>query len=144
MNELLMRMLEPLDVHSTLFSQYAATLARLAQSQPMSVELRHFEHRLLTECGYVPDFLRSTTQEPIEPQACYELVPEVGFSLLAATQTAKVQGYTGATLLAIAKGDYRVRQTRSAALEIFRIALRTHLGNKPLVSREMLIRRDAS
>ena len=148
-NELLMRMTQPLDVHDYLFEIYAGTLADLADGAPMSVALRKFEAALLQECGYLPDFTcNGETGQPLDPEALYELQLERGFvparrsyadrSPEAGGEQARDNAWPGTTLSAIYVGDFRSRHVREAARKIFREALRPHLGSKPLASRELL------
>jgi len=142
MNELIMRLLEPGDVHRRLFAGYRETLAGLAERAPMSVILREFEHLLLRECGYAPDFTRcAATGEPIRKEGSYSLVVDEGFSRLSddRVRSAAYQGgYEGSALLAIAAGDYRLRAHRRAALRIFRQLLDGRIGERGLTSRSLL------
>ncbi len=136
-NELLMRMTQPLDVHDYLYEIYAGTVEALAGDGPMSVALRKFESALLQECGYLPDLTcNGETGEPLEPDLCYEFRTERGF-----VPSQRLSGDTvwyGATLTSIYIGDFRARKVREAARKIFQAALRPHLGDRPLASRELL------
>lgn len=148
-NELLMRMTQPLDVHDYLFEIYASTIAELAGGAAMSVALRKFESALLRECGYLPDFTcNGETGEPIEPDLCYELHLDRGFvpsrrlpidgDVRSAGELVGDCVWFGETLTSIYVGDYRLKRVREAARKIFQAALRPHLGDRPLVSRELL------
>lgn len=134
-NELLLRMTEPLDVHNYLFETYSTTIAELAGKGSKSAALRRFEHALLQECGYAPDFTScADTGEPIDPQKHYELLPERGFVPVTKNQ----RSVSGAELTSIYIGNYQTAANRSAARRIFQTALRPHLGDRPLASRELL------
>ena len=136
-NELLMRMTQPLDVHDYLYEIYADTVEALAGLGSMSIVLRKFESALLKECGYLPDFTcNGETGEPLEPDACYELQLERGFVL--SRKSAGDSVWFGATLTSIYVGDFRARLVRDAARQVFQAALRPHLGDRPLASRELL------
>jgi len=140
-NELLMRMTQPLDVHAYLFETYAETLAALGSGASMSITLRKFEAALLQESGYLPDLTRDgETGEALDPRHLYELRPGRGAVRVTATQSDPVQErvWSGATLTAIYTGDFRDRAVREAARRIFQAALRPHLGERPLASRELL------
>ena len=143
MNELIMRLLEPGDVHRRLFEGYTLTLAGLAEQAPMSVILREFEYLLLRECGYAPDFTRcAATGQAISAGGRYKLVIDEGFSRLpdegSPAGTDPAGSYEGSALLAIAAGDYAMRAHRRAALHIFRRLLDGHIGERGLTSRSLL------
>jgi len=140
-NELLLRMTEPLDVHDYLFATYGATISELADSASsdaavsLSAAMRKFEYALLQECGYAPDFTScADTGEPIDPDEHYELLPEKGF---VATQPSDAST-SGAALTEIYLGNFQTGAVRVAARRIFQSALRPHLGDRPLASRELL------
>lgn len=138
-NELLMRMTQPLDVHDYLYETYSATLKQLAEAGPMSVALRRFESALLQECGYLPDLsCDGATGEALAPEGFYELQLERGFVATHDSSDRHDKSWSGATLTSIYTGDFRSRQVREAARQIFQAALRPHLGDRPLASRELL------
>lgn len=138
-NELLMRMTQPLDVHDYLYETYAETLTALGGTASMSGALRKFEAALLQECGYLPDFTcDAETAEPLDPNRLYELQLERGFVPARKGQTAHERAWHGATLTSIYTGDFRDRDVREAARQIFQATLRPHLGDRPLASRELL------
>lgn len=142
-NELLLRMTEPLDVHDNLFATYATTIASLAESGEekekaefsLSAMMRKFEYALLQECGYAPDFTScADTGEPINPDDHYELVPDKGFIVTQPSDSST----SGAELTQIFLGNFQTGAVRVAARRIFQLALRPHLGDRPLASRELL------
>ncbi len=140
-NELLLRMTEPLDVHDYLFATYGATIASLAESgsssaaNSLSAAMRKFEYALLQECGYAPDFTScADTGEPINPNEHYELRPDKGFVVTQQSESST----TGAELTEIYLGNFQTGAVRVAARRIFQLALRPHLGDRPLASRELL------
>jgi len=140
-NELLLRMTEPLDVHDNLFATYAATIEELAGSglsnaaHSLSAAMRKFEYALLQECGYAPDFTAcADTGEPINPDEHYELLPDKGFVVAQPSQASA----SGAELTEIYLGNFQSGAVRVAARRIFQLALHPHLGDRPLASRELL------
>jgi len=134
-NELLLRMLEPLDVHNYLFATYATTISELAEADSLSATMRRFEYALLQECGYAPDFTCSAdTGEPIDPNKYYELVSDRGFVVTDQTEHSS----RGSELTEIYLGNFQSSSVRVAARRIFQLALRPHLGDRPLASRELL------
>ncbi len=135
MNELLLRMTQPMDVHDHLFEIYSATVSELTRQGDLSVAMRRFEHALLRECGYAPDFTCcADSGKPIDAEQHYELLPERGFVVAAPGESAVM----GAHLLAIHSGDFRSGAVRTTARKVFQAALRPHLGERPLASRELL------
>lgn len=140
-NELLCRLLHRDDPSPQLFDDYSITLAQLASTVPLDITLRHFELRLLDELGY--GF--SLTEEgesglPIQPVRWYAFDIRRGLTPVAGVDADRMWSagnYAGADLLAFAQGDYN-DDARRALKRLCRIALRTHLGDKPLQSRALL------
>ncbi|MEM7220081.1 MAG: DNA repair protein RecO [Pseudomonadota bacterium] len=135
MNELLVRMLKPADGHPALYDDYALTLAALESEAALPPLLRRFEHRLLLDCGYAPDFRATVTGDGVLPDRRYRLHGDEGFA-----RDDDAGAFPGSALLAIAADDYSQATTRRHALTIFRALLAPHLGNRPLKSRELLHR----
>lgn len=134
LNELLLRMTQPLDVHSKLFAAYSSTIRTLASDGSRSAALRSFEHTLLQECGYAPDFSCCELGEPLKHDGNYELFADRGFVEVAASE----RSATGEQLSAIGNNDYRTTAVRKVARRLFQAALQPHLGDRPLASRELL------
>jgi len=138
-NELLLRLLEPLDVHRHLYEAYSVMIDALENGDSKSVALRRFEAVLLQESGYAPDFtLCAETGAPIDPQAHYELQPELGFVEVTGEVADGQRGYPGTHLTAIYVGDFRTAVVRKTARSIFQQVMQPHLGDRPLASRELL------
>lgn len=130
LNELLVRLLHRHDPHPGLLTPYEATLTTLAAGvREQDVLLRHFELTLLTELGYGFSLTETADGEPLAAGQRYRFDPEQG--LLPATT-----GWPGEALLAIAAGDWH-DEARRTARDLLRAALAPHLGNRPLVSREL-------
>lgn len=133
--ELLMRLLPE---HESVPGVYAAAcwiLERLEAGDAPDVVLRVFEKLLLDELGYGLDFSRNAdTGEPLAGDAEYVLQPGTGF--IAAGSS--VRGFPGAVLADIEAGRFHSRAARVAAKKIFRQALGTLLGPRPLTSRRLL------
>ena len=78
LNELLMKALPRGDPHERLFDAYGDTLAALARAEDEAA-LRAFELVLLRETGVLPDLTcTTTTQQPVQPAAGYQLQAEAG------------------------------------------------------------------
>lgn len=133
LNELLVRLLAEEEVHTELFVLYTHTLAQLNQATVLEPLLRQFEIHLLAALGYAIDFTRDNFKQPIAPLSYYQYQAEYGLVQVESVQT----GWQGQHLLAVANQDWTQMHTRQAAKRILRAALATHLGNKPLKSREL-------
>ncbi len=80
LNELLMKLLARHDPHARLFDVYAETLPELATEESQAqAALRAFELTLLQQTGLLPDLsVVTATQQPVQPEARYTLLPEGG------------------------------------------------------------------
>lgn len=144
LNELLMKALARGDPHERLFDAYGDTLAALARDDDEAA-LRSFELVLLRETGVLPELaLTTTTQQPVQPTAAYQLQAEGG--LVAAGQADGA--LTGLQCLALqaALDRNRFDALRSAcadALPALKLQLRAvlhyHLGTPPLRTRQLML-----
>lgn len=141
LNELLSKTLKPHDPHPVLFTLYARTLLRLQTKTQLSVSLRIFEKRLLTELGYaLPLQTDAYSGAPICFKSHYRYQPQQGF--IPVHQSSK-QGsdwiFSGASLLALAQEQFIDSTSLRDAKRLLGLALRILLGEKSLKSPEMLI-----
>lgn len=136
LNELLCRLLQRDDPQPELFTDYERTVTALAAGGPVDIVLRHFELQLLRELGYGFSLTEDAAAgAPLEPGHYYRFDAELG--LLADDGTAGAQPlFVGRDLLAFAAGDYSDEARRALKL-LCRLALRPHLGDKPLLSRQL-------
>ena len=141
LNELLVRLLPAEDAHPVLFEHYAATLVALAAGRPLEPLLRAFEWRLLDDLGYGFALDQDCQGQPVNPDALYQWLPEVGFQPVGQLQPGL---FHGRELLALAQADWTVSGALAAAKRLMRQALAPHLGGRPLVSRELFINRKES
>lgn len=137
-NELLMRLVPQGDAHEEIFTVYKNLLAGLVSGQELQALLREFEFRLLEELGYGVDLgSDANTGAAIIPEQVYQYLSDVGFLGVDSNSQQAASGFLGKDLLAIASGDYSLKETQRAAKRLARLALAPHLGNKPLKSREL-------
>ncbi|AFL72667.1 DNA repair protein RecO [Thiocystis violascens] len=136
LNELLIRLLVRHDAHDPLFAFYQDALARLAEGGELETLLRRFELRLLDELGYGPTLDREAGgREPVLAERSYRYEAERGLRRAAAVETGPV--LSGATLLALTRGeDLDLAQRREARI-LLRGILTPYLGERPLNSREL-------
>lgn len=133
-NELIYTLLKPNDAFPQLFHAYVHTLKGLTLAEDrLTIEalLRRFEWQLLHNLGYAPDLTKTAdTQEAILAGRNYTFVADYGF-------IAASEGYSGADLSLIAKGNFdQVHILRPAKL-FMRQVLHPLLGGKSLKSREL-------
>lgn len=130
-NELLQRLLQPLEPMPRLFLFYRYLLNELISAQDLEGALRTFEHQLLRELGVWEDLNQLT-----EPQ--YQYTQMQGWQTLL-MDNAPV--YQLDWLREIEADRYTDPNVRKAAKHLMRIKLNTLLGDKPLRSRALFERR---
>lgn len=142
LNELLLRLLHRHDPHESLFSLYIDALTGLWAGSPPELLLRRFEKRLLDEVGYGLVLDRDIGDNtPIQTDAVYDYRIDRGPKrILNPDLQAPLEGMRvrGSTLCAIA-GDSLDSDpvARREAKLLMRRALDSHLGGKPLHTREL-------
>lgn len=141
LNELLMFLLEKWDAHSGLYKIYAKSLLALQTVKLEQKILRSFEKYLLEELGYglLPKS-ETSLHNTFSPDKYYRFVPEQGFVLseLIGSQ-AKLNIFSGKSLLAIAKEDWREEESLQDAKRLTRFVLASLLGGRPVYSRQLFI-----
>lgn len=134
-NELLCRAVPHEDPLPELFADYEAVLARLATSAPLDIVLREFELRLLDALGYGLSLtLDAASGEPLDPDDLYFF--DVMRGLLPAYGRTDVAVFRGRDLLDFDAGHHS-GDARRALKTLCRLALRPHLGDQPLRSRQL-------
>jgi DNA repair protein RecO (recombination protein O) len=133
MNELLCRLLHRNDPYPNLFVEYERVLPQLLPLDQLDIALRQFELRLLEELGYGLDLTSDTVGMPIDAQAFYRFDPNYGLTRVSADTS---MALSGRALREFAAGDYTADARRSLK-SLCRVALRAHLGDKPLRSRSL-------
>ncbi len=132
-NELLCRVVHRDDAQPQVFEGYDATLQRLTYDPRLDIVLRQFELALLDALGYGFDLaLDAGSGTALLTDAHYRFDPQQGL-LRSPNQPG---AFSGADLLAFAAGDYSDAARRALKL-LCRQALRPHLGDKPLRSRQL-------
>lgn len=140
-NELTLRLMAREDVSAGCFAAYQTVIESLAGDHPPALSLRLFECRLLAEQGYGLELDRCGSGEAVNPESNYVYDSEQGLRVLApgdhrADDWRPV--VSGQTLLGLLDGQLQdAGQLRQARL-LLEAALRPHLGDRPLRSRELL------
>ena len=138
-NELLVRLMARADPHERLFDRYLELLRGLAQPRH-DATLRTFELELLREVGYAVPLDQCSSGEPIDAATRYLFRAEAGAHRLRAGEgDAGDMTISGATLLAMARGDFDDPRVASEAKLMLRQLIRYHLDGKPLNTRRILL-----
>lgn len=134
LNELLLKLLPLDDPHEALFDAYVATLGELAAVDAAAPILRRFELALLSELGYAQTLDRRSDGHELDPAQRYGYLP--GEGVVAAGQAGS---YSGQTLLDMAGGDFSDPRTQAESKQLMRALINHYLGDKPLMTRQLLI-----
>lgn len=137
-NELLMRLLGRDDPHPGLFEQYVGFLDALGNGVEEAVALRTFERNLLALLGYGLALERDTAEQALVRDQWYRYDPSSGATAVGSPNAGGLV-VTGALLLALGE-DPISPDTARASRDLMRAALRPHIGERPLKSRELYAR----
>ncbi|SDR79520.1 DNA replication and repair protein RecO [Halopseudomonas litoralis] len=139
LNELLVRLLGAGDSQPLLFAAYQGALEALASNQPVEPVLRRFEWQLLAILGYGFSLTEDASGLPVREQQRYVWHATEGLQPVHDPLTIDA-GLPGQALLAMAADDWTDAITLRAAKQLMRQALGVHLGDRPLVSRQLFAR----
>lgn len=125
------------------FAQYQSAIQYLQQhthhqQQDMLQMLRRFEHGLLQDLGYLPDFSCDAQQQSIQPQCHYHYHLNEGFVL------ASDGKYTGADIITMANCDELSHDVLPFLSQLYRQIIHHLLGDRPLKSRQLWQKRHSS
>jgi DNA repair protein RecO (recombination protein O) len=137
LNELLVRLLGPDTPQPLLFAAYQQAIAELAERVSVEPVLRTFESRLIEYLGYGFSLTMDVSDNPLDPDSRYAYISDEGLQRI--TEPAGA-GFPGSALLAIAAGDWDAPGALITAKRLMRQALAPHLGDRPLVSRQLFLR----
>ena len=136
LNELLVRLLHHEDPHQQLFDNYQWALQQLAGELAEELILRPFEFGLLEELGYGFDLsVDGLSGEPIADDRWYHYHQDYGLVAVAPQFEGRLPRYRGCDLRQLARGDFQA--ALHCAKQLMRQVLAGHLGDKPLMSREL-------
>lgn len=139
LNELLVRLLHRHDPHPTLFLAYGDALSALKDKQPVDEVLRHFEFTLLQELGFGFDLATDGMNgQALDADQWYRY--DTDYGLVQQGQAASgLPVFPGNELLVMASGEFG-EPVKDTAKRLLRQALASHLGDKPLKSRDLFRR----
>ena len=126
-NELIERLLQPLESLPQLFLHYRILLNALRDRNDLEMSLRAFEQKLLKELGHWNDLSQCN-------YAYYQLNQNA--ELCPVDEASQAQ-FTGHQLQAIEQEDYADDTIKRAAKRLMRALLQHQLGERPLRSREL-------
>ena len=137
LNELLTRLLHPLEAMPGCFQRYEQTLQTMSQVPGDMSALRIFERDLLQALGYG---LRLTTtaetEEPVQPDQTYRY--EFSSGPVATSENDRGLCLKGNTLLALAKGEFTDETQLQMSKRLLQLALSAIMGPKPLRTRQLM------
>ncbi|HEC30142.1 MAG TPA: DNA repair protein RecO [Gammaproteobacteria bacterium] len=135
-NELMTRLLQPLDPHPELFELYEDTIISLSRFDNLEAILRKFERNILEMMGYGLQLNTSDDGEEIDPEVEYDYLFETG------PVRSKGEGYgnmmvSGKTLLSLYRGQFDDRQVLKESKALMRFIIARYIGDRPLKTREL-------
>ena len=138
-NELVLHFLHRHDPQPEVFDAYARTVAALAASgAAVAGTLRQFELALLRHSGYALNLdLEAGSNLELDPGQHYDYRVEQGAVPVSRSEGPMV--FSGATLVAIAAGQFDDPGILRAANRLMREVIAHHLGGKELKSRKVLL-----
>lgn len=145
LNELLLRLLHREEAQPEVFASYLHTLEAMVADADLEPVLRRFELHLLADLGYGFALDQDVHGEPIAAAQQYRFLAEEGLMPVAdaVREGGEASLFLGGHLLALAADELDDTDVRRSAKRLTRLALATHLGGRPLRSRELFGRRPA-
>ena len=140
LNEILCRLLHNHEEHKELYKNYQDTLVALQGNTKMELVLRKFELNLLAELGYAINLEEDCqSHQPIDAYCYYRFTPDVGFELTEKIEDGEknLRVFRGIDLISLRNLEWDEKSSEKAAKRLLRLALATHLGEKPLNSRPL-------
>ena len=137
-NELTMHFLHRHDPQPEIYDLYAQAVQSLCGASHVAARLRHFEIDFLSLLGYAVNLDREAgSGRNVDPDGNYDYRVEEGPVPVERSNGPLV--FRGATLLAIAAGQFDDPDILRAANRLLRDVITFHLGGKELQSRKVLL-----
>lgn len=136
LNELILKLLPPLDPHPLIYRHYLETIARLPQGQ-LGDLLRRFELNLLDELGYGLILAHDNQGRALQAEAVYQVHPEREPRVLQTVANQPDQVH-GATLIALQSGRFDSPRDRRESRRLMSLMIDHHLDGSVLKTRAML------
>ncbi len=139
LNELITRLIATKEPVPLLFDAYSSSIFRLKQAQELDGILRDFELELLQTLGYGIDLLHEgESGKEIQANVVYGYELEKGLVPMPAGSNYLIGGDT---LHALAQREPMTTHQNREAKALMRHILKFYLGDKPLKSRELFLRK---
>jgi len=135
-NELITRLLQPLDPHPELFDIYERTILSLSHTECLESVLRMFERDILGVMGYGLQLSVASNGEDVAPETYYCYVADMGpiISLKPLQGGVMVKGNT---LLSLSSSEISDTDVLKESKMLMRYILPFYIGEKPLKTREL-------
>ena len=137
LNELVLRFVHRHDPEPALFDHYRAAIEGVASGADPEPVLRMFEKRLLEATGYALELEREADSgSEIRPEGRYRYTHDAGPRIWTNDSSPGVC-VSGATLLALARGQLTDRRVLEEAKRLMRSIIDAHCAGRPLESRSL-------
>jgi len=136
LNELILKLLPPLDPHPLIYRHYLSTVTQLPDCH-IGDTLRLFELTLLNEMGYGPVLDYDTEGEALDADALYQIDPEREPRRIHSVMKQDDQVH-GATLIALQSGAFNSHRDRLESRRLMGLMIDHYLDGSPLKTRAML------
>ena len=137
LNELLIRLVPGGDPNESILNCYSNCLAQLAGSRDIARALRIFELEFLDALGYRVDLEQDCrTGEPIRPDGHYIFEHEGGMTASMTDKT--IETISGRHLISLREHRLDDADSLQAARRLLAPILNTHLGERPLKTRQVM------
>lgn len=135
-NELMTRLLQPLDPHPELFEMYEMTIKMLGQTSSLESVLRFFERNILDVMGYGLQLIIDSEGNTIDENAQYCYIADIGpvKSMKPLQNGVMLQGKT---LLSLNSSEIVDPAVLKECKALMRYILPHYTGEKPLKTREL-------
>ena len=121
-----------------IFAAYQSALQALADRTHVEPVLRRFEWQLLDVLGYGFSLTEDASGATVVAEGIYVWLAEEGLMRLTDVRPGDARpGLSGAGLLAMAESDWTAPYALRTAKSLMRQALAIHLGDRPLISRQL-------
>lgn len=135
-NELMTRLLHPLDPQPEIFELYEQTIKALANTKTLEPVLRQYEKNMLKSLGYGLLLDTDVDGKAIEREKNYCYLLEAGPLKIDSLQHEGVV-VSGETLLSLHSGQLERPQTLRESKQLMRYVLSRYIGKKPLKTKEL-------
>lgn len=136
LNEIMIRLLQPLDPHPELFTMYEKAIHLLAGSENIEVVLRLFERDILDLLGYGLQLNTSCDGEDIDEDHQYCYIADMGPIKSSKPFDGGVL-LKGKTLLSLSSSAMHDPGVLQEAKSLMRYVMSRYIGDKPLKTREL-------